>query len=186
VNLLNFTSKRVTLRQIEENDLNALWNYIHNEASPQWKKWDAPYFEHKRVPFEEYKQSFLNNIEKTNDHQRIIEVQGKIIGTVSYYWEYEPTRWLEAGIVIYEPGYWNGGYGTEALSKWVAHLFETKEIGRVGITTWSGNERMMKAAEKIGMKLEGRMRKCRYYNGIYYDSIRMGMIREEWESGQFQ
>ncbi len=26
------------------------------------------------------------------------------------------------------------------------------------------------------------MRKCRYYNGTYYDSIRMGMIREEWEA----
>ena len=32
------------------------------------------------------------------------------------------------------------------------------------------------------MTLEGRMRKCRYYNGTYYDSIRMGMIREEWEA----
>jgi len=40
----------------------------------------------------------------------------------------------------------------------------------------------MKVAEKIGMSLEGRMRKCRYYNGTYYDSIRMGMIREEWEA----
>ncbi|MEG9298587.1 GNAT family protein [Mangrovibacillus sp. Mu-81] len=179
---MNSTSKRVTLRQIEEDDLEILWKYIHKEPSPQWKNWDAPYFEHKQMSFEEYKQSFLNTVEKTNDHQRIIEVQGNIIGTVSYYWEYEPTRWLEAGIVIYDPGYWNGGYGTDALSQWIDHLFETKEIGRVGITTWSGNERMMKAAEKIGMKLEGRMRKCRYYNGVYYDSIRMGMIREEWES----
>lgn len=32
------------------------------------------------------------------------------------------------------------------------------------------------------MIMEGRMRKCRYYNGEYYDSIRMGILREEWES----
>jgi RimJ/RimL family protein N-acetyltransferase len=183
---LNKTSKRVTLRKIEENDLETLWNYIYKASSPQWKKWDAPYFEHKHIPFEEYKLNFLNDIEQNNDRQRIIEAEGKIIGTVIYYWEYEPTRWLEAGIVIYDPNYWNGGYGTEALSQWVNHLFETKEIGRVGITTWSGNERMMRAAEKIGMKLEGRMRKCRYYNGVYYDSIRMGMIREEWDRSQNQ
>ena len=44
-----------------------------------------------------------------------------------------------------------------------------------------GNERMMRTAEKIGRILEGRMRKCRYHEGVYYDSIRMGITREEWE-----
>ncbi|MGE6756096.1 GNAT family N-acetyltransferase [Rossellomorea sp. NPDC071047] len=178
---MKITGQRVTLRKIEERDLPTLWDYIYSDPSPEWKKWDAPYFEHKRLTREEYIDSSIKNKSRSDEFQRIIEVDGTIIGTIGFYWEYEPTRWLEAGIVIYDPSYWNGGYGTEALSLWVDHLFQTKEIGRVGITTWSGNERMMKAAEKIGMKLEGRMRKCRYYNGVYYDSIRMGMIREEWE-----
>ncbi len=39
----------------------------------------------------------------------------------------------------------------------------------------------MKVAEKLRMKLEGRLRKCRFYNDEYYDSIRMGVLREEWE-----
>ncbi|MCA1066331.1 GNAT family N-acetyltransferase [Rossellomorea aquimaris] len=178
---MNLTGQRVTLRKIEKRDLPTLWDYIYGDPSPEWKKWDAPYFEHKHVSREEYIESSIKKKSRSDEFQRIIEVDGSIIGTVGYYWEYEPTRWLEAGIVIYDPSYWNGGFGTEALSLWVDHLFRTKEIGRVGITTWSGNERMMKAAGKIGMQLEGRMRKCRYYNGVYYDSIRMGMIREEWE-----
>jgi RimJ/RimL family protein N-acetyltransferase len=53
---------------------------------------------------------------------------------------------------------------------------------RIGLTTWSGNQRMIRCAEKLGMKLEGRLRKCRFYNGEYYDSIRMGVLREEWEN----
>lgn len=40
---------------------------------------------------------------------------------------------------------------------------------------------MIRVAEKIGMQLEGRLRKCRLYNGKYYDSIRMGILKEEWE-----
>lgn len=40
---------------------------------------------------------------------------------------------------------------------------------------------MVKVDEKIEMKMEARLRKCRYYNGEYYDSIRMGLLREEWE-----
>jgi RimJ/RimL family protein N-acetyltransferase len=52
----------------------------------------------------------------------------------------------------------------------------------IGLTTWSGNQRMIRFAERLGMKLEGRLRKCRFYNGEYYDSIRMGVLREEWEN----
>ena len=41
---------------------------------------------------------------------------------------------------------------------------------------------MMKSAEKIGYKLEGRIRKVRYHMNEYFDSIKYGVLREEWES----
>ncbi len=110
-----------------------------------------------------------------------IEVKGSVIGIVSYYWEHKPSNWLEMGIVIYDPQYWSGGYGTKALALWIDHLFETLPLVRVGFTTWSGNHRMIRVGEKLGMVMEARLRKCRYYNGVYYDSIRMGILREEWE-----
>jgi RimJ/RimL family protein N-acetyltransferase len=28
--------------------------------------------------------------------------------------------------------------------------------------------------------LEGTLRRCRFYNGVYYDAIRLGVLREEW------
>jgi RimJ/RimL family protein N-acetyltransferase len=39
---------------------------------------------------------------------------------------------------------------------------------------------MMRVAEKVGMQLEGRIRQVRVVNAKRYDSIRMGMLREEW------
>lgn len=54
------------------------------------------------------------------------------------------------------------------------------------MTTWSGNERMIRVAEKLGMQLEGRIRKVRFHEGNYYDSVRMGILREEWESAMGQ
>lgn len=175
-------SQILKLRKKTEEDTFILWNYIYGTDNPEWKKWDAPYFSLNQLSYDEYAQQFhKEDLEKS----RLIEVDGKVIGYVGYYWEYEKTKWLEAGIVIYDPAYWSGGYGTKALSLWVEHLFQTLDIPRVGITTWSGNERMMKLAQKLGMQLEGRMRKCRYYNGVYYDSIRMGILREEWESGKY-
>ncbi|KIL52032.1 GCN5 family acetyltransferase [Jeotgalibacillus soli] len=60
---------------------------------------------------------------------------------------------------IYEPAYWNGGYGTEALRLWIQRLFTEKILVRVGYTTRSGNERMIKVEEKLGMKMEAKLRK---------------------------
>ncbi|USK35388.1 GNAT family N-acetyltransferase [Bacillus sp. F19] len=102
---------------------------------------------------------------------------------VTCYWEHQPSNWLEVGIVIYQPANWHRGDGTEALKLWIQHLFDKYKLIRIGLTTWSGNTRMIRAAEKTGMREEGRIRKCRYYKGSYYDSIKMCMLREEWLDG---
>ena len=39
---------------------------------------------------------------------------------------------------------------------------------------------MMKLSEKLGLKLEGRIRKVRYYKDVYYDSVKYGILREEY------
>jgi RimJ/RimL family protein N-acetyltransferase len=160
--------------------LRLLWEFIYGDLNPEWKEWDAPYFILEPVSLEAWESVQIKKLQEVNPSRLIIETAGIVIGMVTYYWEHKPSRWLECGIVIYRPEYWNGGYGTEALKLWINHVFESINIPRVGITTWSGNKRMMKAAEKVGLQLEGRMRKCRYYNGEYYDSIRMGVLKEEW------
>lgn len=71
--------------------------------------------------------------------------------------------------------------GTRALKLWIGHLFATLPLVRIGFSTWSGNHRMIRVGEKLGMETEARIRKARYYEGTYYDSIRMGMLKEEWE-----
>jgi RimJ/RimL family protein N-acetyltransferase len=177
---MSYHDNELRIRPIIEGDLPKLWELIYKEKEPEWKQWDAPYFDHKQIPFEEFmwnKDHYVNH-----DQRWAIEVAGELVGTVSYYWEHEPSRWLEMGIGIYNPTYWSGGYGTRAIILWINHLFNTLPLVRVGYTTWSGNERMIKVGEKLGMKMEGRMRKCRFYNGEYYDSIRMGILREEWKS----
>jgi RimJ/RimL family protein N-acetyltransferase len=172
---------RICLRPIDTKDLKPLWEVKYHEEEPEWAKWDGPYYSLKKESFDDFCRKLENATSKEPPSRVIMECQGKIIGTVNYYWEHEQTRWLEVGIDIYDSGYWNSGLGTEALTLWITQLFESFEVERIGLTTWSGNVRMMRCAEKLGMKLEGRMRRCRYYQGYYYDSIRYGVLREEWQ-----
>ncbi|WP_078382237.1 GNAT family N-acetyltransferase [Sutcliffiella halmapala] len=174
---------KLQLKALEKEDLSILWELIYGEEEPEYKKWDAPYFPLERIAFSEYETSMSKLIENGFDSQRLIVVEGKIIGTVTYYWEHQPSNWMEVGIIIYLPEYWSGGYGTEAIKLWVDYLFENyPNIPRIGYTTWSGNRRMIQVGKKLGMQEEARIRKARTYNGELYDSVKMGVLREEWEA----
>lgn len=174
-----YTDEELMIRPIEARDLPVLWESIFKDDSPEWKKWDAPYFPHQSMPFEEFME--MSSAWIGRDDRWVITVDGIVCGTVSYYFEDEQGNWLECGIIIHQSGNWNKRIGTRALTLWVDHLFQQLPVPRVGLTTWSGNKRMIRVGEKLGMQMEGRMRNVRFYEGKYYDSIRMGMLREEWE-----
>ncbi|MCU9613362.1 GNAT family N-acetyltransferase [Caldibacillus lycopersici] len=174
--------KTLKIRPINKRDLPRLWELAFKDAAPEWKKWDAPYFEHKALPYDTFLEISPRFVEQ--DSFWAVELNGELIGTVSYYWEHEPSRWLEMGIVLHEAANWSKGIGTRVLRLWINHLFQTMPLVRVGYTTWSGNKRMIRVGEKLGMTMEARIRKVRYYNGEYYDSIRMGLLREEWETNE--
>ncbi|WP_214833627.1 GNAT family protein [Exiguobacterium sp. s152] len=168
----------LVIRPIESRDLDRLWELMYKDEAPEFKKWDAPYFEHRAQTYEVYCQNAGEHVGR--DDMWVIEVDGTVYGTVSFYYEDAGQNWLEVGIILHQADRWNRGIGTRALKLWVGHLFQTLPTVRVGLTTWSGNERMMKVAEKIGMRLEGRIRQVRVVDDVRYDSIRMGVLREEW------
>ena len=174
-----YSDHELTIRPVKLDDLKRLWELIYKDEQPEWKLWDAPYYPHQALTYEEFMpkgETFVNC-----DYFWAIEVNGIIRGIISYYWEHEPSKWLEMGIVLHESSSWGNGLGTRAMKLWINHLFTTMPLVRVGYTRWSGNERMIRVGEKLGMTLEARIRKVRFYNGHFYDSIRMGLLREEWE-----
>jgi RimJ/RimL family protein N-acetyltransferase len=105
-------------------------------------------------------------------------------GWVSAYIHSDDPHMTEAGISIVEDSLWNQGLGTEAFGLWVDYLFEAFSLTRLGYSTWSGNPRMIRVGEKLGFTLEGRIRRGCEVGGRFFDRIRMGLLREEWQSGR--
>ncbi|MCC4798419.1 GNAT family N-acetyltransferase [Enterovibrio norvegicus] len=169
----------ICLRPARRNEKDLLWQYIyiHNE----WKAHDAPY-----IPLE-YQSRFqfgrrLFRRLKDGETAMVVDYHGEAIGYLSCYWEDQSTRWLEVGITLFTSQHWGKQLGRKALTLWISYLFEHHDVARIGLTTWSGNPRMMKCAKALGMSEEGRMRKVRFYQGEYYDSLRYGVLREEWDA----
>lgn len=183
--LVQLKGKKVILRDLTEQDVEEIYYWKYEAGDREHLNWNGPYYKLPEMTKEDFLADHKEELTKVGTskprNKLVIEVDGKLIGTVGWYWVDEVTNWLCNGIVIYDSTYWSGGYGTEAFALWTDYIFEHMDVVRVGISTWSGNERMIGLARKIGMIEEGRIRKARIVNGKYYDSIKMGMLREEWE-----
>lgn len=180
--MVAITGKKIELKNATTALLDELYYWRFEDPKQEAKKWNGPYIPEAWLSKEQHQKEWL---EKTVIAERVpaslvIIADGKAIGYVGAYWVDVHTNWLETGVVIYNTKYWNGGYGSEAYRLWIDFLFTYTDLHRLGMSTWSGNERMMKVAERLGMREEARIRKARIVEGEYFDAIKMGMLREEW------
>mgnify|MGYP001942959834 CR=1 FL=1 len=171
------TIEDTTIRPAIPQDKAPLYHLMTTDLA--WLQYNGPYFPYTAPSFEAFEAGTFKHLTR-GLRGMVIEHKGDPVGTVTYYWESDATRWLEVGILIYDSTRWGMGVGRRALRLWITHLFENLNVERVGFTTWSGNPGMIACGLALGMTLEGHMRKTRYHNGVYYDSVRMGVLRDEW------
>ena len=85
------------------------------------------------------------------------------------------------GIVIGDKAAWGKGYGTEATRLMLGHAFATLNLNRVWLHVYEYNQRGMRSYEKVGFRREGVLRQDTFRDGRYWDTIAMGLLREEWK-----
>lgn len=106
--------------------------------------------------------------------------EDKLIGVVSLWvhsWSHSDA-WL--GIIIGDRECWGKGYGTDALRLAVQYGFVELNLRRISLGLHACNERALKSFQKADFKLEGRTRGDGLHDGIRYDSLWMGILRDEW------
>lgn len=167
----------ITIQPIKSNDIYRLW-HIGFSQEKEWMTWNAPYFKEKNIyTYDEFKTLTFYQDEKNFG----VYVHDQLVGLVSYYWENQDTKWLEIGGIIYDEMYWDKSVGTIAFRLLIELIFNKyPDLEHIGLTTFSGNHRMMACALKIGMQQEACIRKVRFWNGVYYDSVKYGILRHEW------
>jgi RimJ/RimL family protein N-acetyltransferase len=84
------------------------------------------------------------------------------------------------GLLIGEKSEWGNGYGSEATFLVVKHAFDTVNLNRVWLQVFENNPRAQRIYEKVGFQVEGRLRQTNFREGRYWDTIVMGLLREEW------
>ncbi|WP_040471357.1 GNAT family N-acetyltransferase [Lentilactobacillus kisonensis] len=177
------TTNHIKIRPLRPDELETFWQLAFSNPNAEWTKWNGPYF-HDKLPS---KRAFTTIIGPNdwlgNDYRWVITFNGNLVGALfAYFDDGALKRWLDIGITIYNDHLWGNHIGQTALQQWLNHLFsDVTKLPHIGFTTWSGNKRMMALGDQVGMTLEGRIRQVRYWQGHYYDSVKYGILRSEWE-----
>jgi RimJ/RimL family protein N-acetyltransferase len=106
---------------------------------------------------------------------------GAHIGTLNLHQVRPEDRKAGLGIMIGEKDYWSNGYGTDAIITLLRFAFHEMNLHRVWLHAFEFNERGMACYRKCGFREEGRLRDHYYGEGRYWESIVMGILRDEFE-----
>lgn len=78
------------------------------------------------------------------------------------------------------PEYRGEGYMVEAMEVFIDHLFDIYEIHGLTADTFHTNDGSRAVLERLGFTEEGRLREHRFRRGEYVDTIKHGILRDEW------
>jgi len=81
----------------------------------------------------------------------------------------------------FDPQYWNHGYATEAAHAIVDFGFGHFAVHRSWADLVADNVGSAHVLEKLGMRLEGRLREKEYFKGRWWDALVYAILAEEWE-----
>lgn len=89
---------------------------------------------------------------------------------------------FQAGEIAYHihENQWGKGYATEAAKGLIDYCFKTLKMHKLYADTEPSNIASQKVLEKLGFKLEGRIRERRQIKGKWVDELDYGLLRKEW------
>lgn len=168
---------KITIKPLGVEDIEPLWQLAFGGEDHEWMNWNGPYFNDPVLTLAQFK----TEIQPADQMTQGIWVDEALVGAVfAYFEDGSIQRWLEVGIVVYAAKSWQHGIGTAALKIWLTKVFQMTDLPHIGLTTWSGNQRMLHVAAKLGLREEARIRKVRFWQDQYWDSVKYGVLREEW------
>src|SRR5438477_7347960 len=106
---------------------------------------------------------------------------GRHIGNVKL----GPVHWVHRraslGILIGDKSFWGKGAGTEAMRMAVDYGFYKLNLRRIDLTVFAEHEFAVRLYEKVGFKVEGRLREHVFRDGQYHDILHMGLLGSEYD-----
>jgi len=121
--------------------------------------------------------------EPENDTFRwsIENLQAEMVGTIDTHDTNHQAGTFSYGVAI-QRAHWHKGYASEAIWIVLGYYFHELRYQKVTVQVYEFNEASLKLHQKLGFKIEGRIRRNVFTEGNYHDSFILGMTIEEYEA----
>ena len=170
------TGSKVILR---DKRLADVWDDYAWETDPELTQLDAaPVL---TMTFPQYLADYTNGLHDflpTSHRFAIDTFGGKHIGNCSYYNISETKGEAELGIMIGNRDYWDKGYGADAVTTLVSHIFRQANLKRIYLKTLDWNRRAQRCFQKCGFTPYGHLVR----DGFSF--MLMEIRREQWQERQ--
>ena len=177
------TTERLTLRDFVESDWEATLAYQQDPLYLRYNEWTSRTDKEVR----EFIQMFL-------DHQKqqprikfqfaiTLKSTGQLIGNCGVR---RNSPQADEGDIGYEldPKFWRNGYATEAARTVMCFSFSSINLRRISAWCVDDNVGSARVLEKLGMRLERRMRDYQYFKGRWWDTLSYAISYEEWRANE--
>jgi RimJ/RimL family protein N-acetyltransferase len=174
------TGQNIYLRGLELTDVTELMKFWNNKEIRQFLHAYAPNSVHEE-------QEWIRNTWAERKKGRtyvfgiITKAQDLYIGNIEISIVNQISRRGNLGIVIFNPAFWNKGYGTEAVQLILTYGFKTLNLHSIELEVFDNNPRAQRCYEKVGFQKMGRRRESVYSDGKYIDSLLLDITSTEWE-----
>jgi len=178
---MQLTTDRLLLRDFREDDWPAVLAYQSDPLYLRYYEWTE------RTPeaVRDFVRMFL-------DHQQsqprakfqlavVLKASGELIGNCGIRLTAPGSHEADMGYEL-SPAHWGCGYATEAARAILDFGFTELGVHRVWATTLADNAGSARVLEKLGMRLEGRLRDKERFKGRYWDALLYAILEPEWRA----
>ena len=171
-------SDRLLLRGWESSDVDAVFAYASDPDVTPYMAWDRHRSRADTLAFldefvaERYAEHELDYCLCRRDDP------ATAIGGLGVYWHNRRHRTMQLGYVLRRES-WGNGFAPEAGRRLVRHAFDTTDVARIFAPVFAPNARSRRAAEKMGLRLDGVLRSAVEYRGRRWDEAIYAIVRDE-------
>ena len=176
---MKLETERLILRDFVKEDWQRVWEYQSDPLYLRYYDWTE------RTPegVQEFVSWFLEH-QKQNPRIKFqfavtLKSNHLLIGNCGVRMDHSNALQADIGYEL-DPRHWNHGYATEAAHAIVDFGFSTFGLHRVCSWCVADNTGSAHVLEKLGMRLEGRLRENEFYKGRWWDTLMYAILADEW------
>jgi len=180
---MELTTERLILREFRENDWPDVLAYQANPLYLRFYEWTGRTSE----AVQEFVQMFLDQQQEQprTKFQFAVTLKSnyQLIGTCGIRIASADAHEGDIGYEL-SPKHWGQGYTTEAARAVVQFGFTELRLHRIWSWCIADNVGAARVLEKLGMRLEGRLRDKEYFKGRWWDTLLFAILDHEWHEQQ--